>query len=59
MKRYKVTKFVFANNFASAVRKEPRTQPVEISLDEAVLPPDEKTPLIGFSIDTDEDDGRE
>lgn len=64
MKRYKVTKIVFAKNFAGAMRKEKRVEPVEITLADTVTDPRELgdavgTATIGFKYDDDDSDGGE
>jgi hypothetical protein len=67
MKRFKVIKIVYAKDFATALLKEKKFQPVEVSLDEAVEPPKRMVKVdligeevIGYRYEEDEDpDGRE
>jgi hypothetical protein len=54
MKRYVIRKFINANSMQEALRLDRKHKPSEIYEDERE--PDEKTPLIGFNYNYEEDE---
>lgn len=48
MKRYKVTKIVYANSLRAALNSEKDTEPVDVCLDQEVEAPEEERHVIGF-----------
>lgn len=49
MKRYKITKIIYANNFSQAVKLEKDAEIVDIELNQDVMTPEEEMSFIGFN----------